>query len=71
VGCHPIPTASDVSIHDPRRSYTVVVERKAFWLMFVFLSVVADFVLPGWWALGATIPIFFVSWWIAYRTGWF
>jgi len=28
-------------------------------------------VLPIWWALGATIPIGFVSWWIAYRSDWF
>jgi len=25
--------------------------------------------LPIWWALFATIPIGFISWWIAYRSG--
>lgn len=38
-------------------------ERKTFWLMFIALGLVADFVMPVWWALSATIPIFFVSWW--------
>jgi hypothetical protein len=46
-------------------------ERKMFWLTFSVLGLAADFVLPMWWALGATIPIFAVSWWIAYRSGLF
>jgi hypothetical protein len=46
-------------------------ERKLFWLIFAILSVIADFVLPLWWALGATIPILVLSWWLVYRTGWF
>jgi hypothetical protein len=28
-------------------------------------------VLPLWWALAATIPVGYLSWWIAYRSGWF
>ncbi len=32
---------------------------------------VADVVLPLWWGLLATIPIAFVSWWVAYRSEWF
>jgi hypothetical protein len=47
------------------------VERKIFWLTFSVLGIAADFVLPLWWALGATIPIFFLSWWVAYRSDWF
>ena len=46
-------------------------ERKIFWLTFTLLSLAADFVLPLWWAIGATIPICVVSWWFAYYTGWF
>lgn len=46
-------------------------ERKIFWLAFIALGLVADFVLPAWWALGATIPIVVVSWWVAYRSSWF
>lgn len=48
-----------------------VVERKIFWLTFTVLGLGADVVLPLWWALGATIPIFALSWWIAYRSDWF
>jgi len=47
------------------------VERKIFWLTFVVLGVIADVVLPLWWGLAATIPIFFISWWVAYRSDWF
>ncbi len=46
-------------------------ERKIFWLVFVVLSVVADIWLPLLWGLLATIPIALLSWWIAYRSGWF
>ncbi len=46
-------------------------ERKIFWISFTVLGLLADFVLPLWWALGASIPIVFISWWIAYRSGWF
>jgi hypothetical protein len=43
------------------------VERKIFWLVFAILGLVADYFLPLWWALGATIPIGILSWWVAYR----
>ena len=46
-------------------------QKKIFWAAFVVLGVVADLFLPLWWALVATIPIGFVSWWIAYRSDWF
>ncbi|HZL57665.1 MAG TPA: hypothetical protein VFC21_11310 [Bryobacteraceae bacterium] len=46
-------------------------ERKIFWLVFFALGLAADIALPIWWSLGATIPIFVVSWWIAYRSNWF
>jgi len=46
-------------------------ERKIFWIVFVALGLVADFILPIWWALAATIPIGVLSWWIAYRSDWF
>jgi hypothetical protein len=47
------------------------VERKIFWILFISFGLLADFVLPLCWALVATIPIAFVSWWVAYRTEWF
>ncbi len=46
-------------------------ERKIFWLSFTVLGILADVVLPLWWAIIATIPICFLSWWVAYRSGWF
>jgi hypothetical protein len=46
-------------------------ERRVFWIIFIMLGVLADVVLPIWWALAATIPIAVVSWWIAYRSDWF
>jgi len=47
------------------------VERKIFWLTFGVLGLIADFILPFWWALAATIPVFMISWWVAYRSDWF
>ncbi len=47
------------------------VERKIFWLTLPSPDLVADFFLPLWWALGATIPIGILSWWFAYRMNWF
>ncbi len=46
-------------------------ERKVFWITFSSLGLMADFVLPLWWAVGATVPIAVFSWWLAYRSGWF
>jgi uncharacterized membrane protein len=46
-------------------------ERKLFWATFMILSLIADVVLPLFWGLVATIPIALLSWWIAYRSGWF
>lgn len=46
-------------------------ERKIFWGSMTVLGLLADFVLPLWWAVGATVPIIYFSWWIAYRSGWF
>jgi len=53
------------------RDYNPEMERKIFWAVFIVLGLIADFVLPLWWALAATIPIVFISWWIAYRSDWF
>jgi hypothetical protein len=53
------------------RTYNHPMERKIFWMTFTVLGLLADFLLPLWWALGATIPIIFISWWVAYRSDWF
>ena len=46
-------------------------EKKIFWLVFILLSLIADFTLPLMWGVLATIPILLLSWWIAYRSDWF
>lgn len=46
-------------------------EKKIFWLTLSILSIVADIYLPLLWGLLATIPIIFLSWWVAYKSGWF
>lgn len=46
-------------------------QRKIFWAVFAVLSLVADLELPLMWALIATIPIAFLSWWVVYRSEWF
>jgi len=46
-------------------------ERRIFWLVVFVLGIIADFTLPIWWAVGATIPIFMIAWWVAYRSDWF
>jgi hypothetical protein len=46
-------------------------QRKIFWIVFGVLGLIADFSLPLWWGLLATIPIGYLSWWIAYRSDWF
>ena len=46
-------------------------QRKIFWTVFMGLGLAADFILPLWWALAATIPIAYLSWWTAYRSDWF
>jgi hypothetical protein len=47
------------------------VQKKIFWITFAALGLVADLALPFWWALLATIPIMYASWWVAYRSDWF
>ncbi|HTC93317.1 MAG TPA: hypothetical protein VK699_07690 [Terriglobales bacterium] len=46
-------------------------QHKIFWVTFTLLSLVAGMALPLIWSLLATIPLVFLSWWIAYRSGWF
>jgi hypothetical protein len=46
-------------------------QKKIFWMVFMLLGLLADFMLPFWWACAVTIPILFVAWWVAYRSDWF
>jgi hypothetical protein len=46
-------------------------QKKVFWITFIMLGFIADFLMPFFWALAATIPILIFSWWLAYKTEWF
>ncbi|HTT33194.1 MAG TPA: hypothetical protein VMH48_06300 [Methylomirabilota bacterium] len=46
-------------------------QKKIFWITFAALGLLADLTLPFWWAVVATIPILWASWWFAYRSDWF
>jgi len=46
-------------------------QRKIFWVIFIALGLLADFLLPIMWAVVATIPIVAIAWWVAYRSDWF
>ena len=66
-------TACEVISHcwaDPAQPRSTSGNR-VFRIVFILLGLIADFVLPLWWALVATIPIGIVSWWVAYRSEWF
>jgi hypothetical protein len=52
-------------------AYNDSMEKKIFWVSFTVLGLLADFLLPIWWGLAATIPILYASWWVAYRSDWF
>ena len=52
-------------------AYNHPMEKKIFWTTFTVLGLLADFLLPIWWGLAATVPILFLSWWVAYRSDWF
>jgi hypothetical protein len=41
-----------------------------FWLIFIVLSAVADYLLPIVWGLVASFPILILSWWIVYKSDW-
>lgn len=46
-------------------------EKKLLWIIFTVLTTIAGLYLPLLWGVFATIPIWFLSWWIVYRSGWF
>lgn len=51
--------------------YNKSMQKKIFWTTFTVLGLLADMALPLWWAVAATIPIGYISWWFAYRSDWF
>ena len=45
-------------------------QKKLFWIIFIALSLIADFALPLVWGLVASVPLLLLSWWLVYRSGW-
>jgi hypothetical protein len=52
-----------------KTSYTM--QKKIFWLLFLTLGLLADFMLPLMWSMILTLPLLIFCWWVAYRSGWF
>ena len=52
-------------------TYNSGMQRKMFWTIWTVLGLLADLALPLEVGSGATIPLGDLSWWIAYRSGWF
>lgn len=46
-------------------------QKRVFWLSFTLISLVADLALPLVWGILATVAALALSWWLAYRSGWF
>lgn len=46
-------------------------QKRIFWMVFLGLDLVVGFMVPLMWSVILTFPIIMLSWWIAYRSGWF
>lgn len=46
-------------------------QTKIFWAIYIVLSLIADFTLSFTWSLILAVPLLLVSWWIAFKSGWF
>lgn len=64
-------TRPRLSLQSGKTPTIAPMQRKIFWIIFMLLGLLADLMLPFWWAFGATIPIVVIAWWIAYRSDWF
>jgi hypothetical protein len=45
-------------------------QKKLFWVIYIVLSLIADFTLPLIWSLIMSVPLLILSWWVAFRSGW-
>jgi len=45
-------------------------QKKLFWVIYIVLSLIADFTLPLMWSLIMSVPLLILSWWVAFRSGW-
>jgi len=71
LNCHDVALLAPKRIRELQSVYNSGMQRKVFWTTFGVLGLLADLALPFWWAMGATIPLAWLSWWIAYRSDWF
>ncbi len=46
-------------------------QSKIFWATFTIVSLIVDFNVSMMWSLILQIPLLVLSWWFAYRSGWF
>ncbi len=44
---------------------------KIFWTIYIVISLIADFTLSFTWSLILAVPLLILSWWIAFKSGWF
>lgn len=58
-----------ISLNQTQRQ--AVLQKKIFWLVFIGLDMMTGFVVSFVWSLILTLPIIVLSWWIAYKSGWF
>ena len=54
-----------------QRQRQAVLQKKIFWLVFIGLDMMTGFAVSFVWSLILTLPIIVLSWWIAYKSGWF
>jgi len=58
-----------ISLNQTQRR--AVLQKKIFWLVFIGLDMMTGFAVSFVWSLILTLPIIVLSWWIAYKSGWF
>jgi|SRR5580700_7916632 hypothetical protein len=69
--CHHDDGFAHAALAQGSSIYNNSMQKKIFWATFAILGLIAECALPLWWALFATIPIGYISWWFAYRSDWF
>ena len=65
-----VPVFTDL-LQQGRKRDAVKLASTLFWLILIGLDTVVGFTVSFMWSLVLTIPIIFLSWWMAYKSGWF
>ena len=58
-------------MQDDTRRGECTLQQKIFWIIYLILSTAISFMVSFMWSLILSIPLIVISWWIAYRSGWF